>query len=240
MPLTGPPYMGDDEIERIVRWIDAGAQPAPGEPPEAVGTARSEQEPAAPGDDASPEEPAAADDEADDPARVTPEETVTFADIEPILLQRCVSCHSDGGMMGRPPEGLRLGSYEEVVHGSDRVVLVPGSPGASELMRRIVGRSLPRMPFDGPPYLNDDQERLIRTWIEQGAADAEGRSAPTPAGVEVRLHGILTGRWLLDGLPLQVVAGTRMEDGIAPGDYVQVRGVVEADGSIRVERIRAR
>ena len=37
--------------------------------------------------------------------------------------------------------------------------MVPGKPEASELVRRIRGQAHPRMPFDGPPYLSDDEIR---------------------------------------------------------------------------------
>ena len=67
------------------------------------------------------------------------------------------------------------------------------------------------MPFDGPPYLRDDEIRLIEQWIAQGARDAEGRSAPIPTGARVRFRGT-----------------------------EEVRGVVQPDGSITVTRARSR
>ena len=158
----------------------------------------------------------------------------------PIFLQRCVKCHSDGGIRGRAPEGLRLQSRELILRGGERSVVIPGVPAASELLRRIRGQSRPRMPLDGPPFLSDEEIRLISDWIAQGAPDAEGNRAPMPVGARVRLDGRLTGRWLLDGLPLVVGPGTRIRKGAGPGDYVEVRGVVSPDGSIRATRIRRR
>jgi hypothetical protein len=52
--------------------------------------------------------------------------------------------------------------------------VVPGHPEASELVRRIRGQALPRMPFDGPPYLSEADIALIVAWIRQGARDAAG------------------------------------------------------------------
>lgn len=213
MPLTGPPFLPDEEIERIAAWITAGA-------------------------------PGAADadgDEADPPSdSVEADPEITFGDVEPILTRRCASCHTDGGLLGRPPEGLRLDGYAAVLSGSDRVVVVPGDPAASELMRRIVGRALPRMPLDGPPYLDPDQVAAMRAWIEAGAPDADGRPASVPTGAEVRLHGTLTERWSLDDLPLRVDGATRIEDEVAIGAYVEVRGVLAEGGAVHVERIRTR
>jgi hypothetical protein len=118
--------------------------------------------------------------------------------------------------------------------------VVPGNPAASELVRRIRGQALPRMPFDGPPYLTDEEIRLIEEWILQGAADAQGKAAPAPAGAGVRLHGTLTMIWELDGLPLRVDAATRIDKRPQAGDLVEVRGTVQNDGAVHVNRIRRR
>lgn len=80
----------------------------------------------------------------------------------------------------------------------------------------------------------------VTAWIREGAKSPEGTRAPLPAGGEVRLGGTLTARWELDGLPLVVGPDTRIDDDPGVGDYVEVRGVVAEDGSIRVERIRTR
>ncbi len=211
MPLTGPPFLDDASVALIEAWIAGGMVPA------AEGTAAVQAKP-----------------------RPRPGEPVTYADVAPIFLQRCVKCHSDGGIQGRPPEGLRLKSRELILRGGERSVVMPGVPAASELVRRIRGQSRPRMPFDGPPFLSDEQIRLISDWIAQGAPDAGGNRAPIPAGAPVRLEGRLTGRWSLDGLPLEVGPGTRIRKGAGPGDYVEVRGVVLPDGHIRATRIRRR
>jgi hypothetical protein len=141
--------------------------------------------------------------------------------------------------MGAPPEGLRLDSYENILAGTDRAVVVPGAPLASEVYRRVLGYSLPRMPFGGP-YLDAEEVERIGSWIAGGARDAAGVAAPLPVGREVRLGGTLTGIWELDGLPLQVTPETRIDDSPSIGDVVEVRGVVTAEGGVRVERVRGR
>lgn len=217
MPLTGPPYLADGQIARIARWIDDG-MPASG--PAGGGSPQ-------PGPTGPPALPASG-------------EPVTFAHVEPILLQRCVKCHTDEGLRGPPPEGLRLKTYDLVLRGGDRVVVIPGQPGVSELVRRITGKAQPRMPFDGPPYLSDEQSRVITEWVAQGARDAGGNAAPIPVGARVRLHGTLTGRWELDGQPLRVGPGARIKDRVAVGEHVRVRGTVGPAGEIAVERIQRR
>jgi len=96
------------------------------------------------------------------------------------------------------------------------------------------------MPFDGPPYLSEADIELIEEWIAAGAPNDQGQPAPLPVGARVRLGGTLSGHWQLDGLPLKVAAGTRIRENLRVGQRVEVRGWVESDGTIGVERIRAR
>ncbi|GAB4530949.1 MAG: hypothetical protein Fur0018_18510 [Anaerolineales bacterium] len=90
------------------------------------------------------------------------------ADIQPIFTERCIKCHSGDN----PPRGLRLIDYEHVLAGGTyRPVIVPGKPEESELIHRIRGEAIPRMPFDGPPFLSDEQIALIEAWVAAGAPD---------------------------------------------------------------------
>jgi mono/diheme cytochrome c family protein len=166
--------------------------------------------------------------------------TVDYRQVQAILIGRCAKCHAAQGLMGPAPEGYRLTSCAETLAHDDRARVVPGAAEASELVRRIRGQARPRMPYDGPPYLDEQDIALIVDWINQGARDAEGRRAPMPNGARVRLHGTLQADWRLDGLVLKVNAATRMRRSPKPGDYVQVRGRLLNDGSLLVERIRPR
>lgn len=160
---------------------------------------------------------------------------VTFADLAPVFVLRCAGCHAGD----RAPEGYRLTSYPEVISPADRVRVVPGSPLASELARRIWGQARPRMPLGGP-YLGPEEEGRIVEWIRQGARSAEGDPAPLPVGARLRLHGTLGSGWALDGLPLAVTGSTRIDDAPRPGDYVEVRGRLAEGGEVAAERIRRR
>jgi mono/diheme cytochrome c family protein len=168
-----------------------------------------------------------------------PDEPVTFAHVERIFLQRCVECHSDASTEG-PPEGLRLETYEQILQGGERLVLIPGNPGASEITRRITGAAQPRMPFDGPPWLDDEQIDRIRRWIEEGARDAGGNTAPMPVGREVRFRGVLTGPEEIDGIEVLITPGTRIDDRPGIGQEAEVRGMVNEDGEIEATRFRYR
>ena len=166
---------------------------------------------------------------------------LNYSDVAPVLLGRCVMCHVPNGIMGDPPEGYRLDSYEATVSGADRLRVVPGNALASELFRRVKGHALPRMPFNGPPYLNDEEIQQIGQWIDDGARDAAGNRAPNITDARVRLHGKLTRQWELDGLKLIVHSGTRFKKSPQVGSYVRIDGRVSADSrTIIADRIRNR
>jgi hypothetical protein len=159
--------------------------------------------------------------------------------VERIFLQRCVEGHSDA-RAGGPPEALRLETYEQILQGGERLVVIPGNPEASEIIRRIEGTAQPRMPFDGPPWLDDEQIELIRRWIEEGARDAEGNTAPMPVGREVRFRGVLTGPEKIDDVEFLLTPGTRIDDRPEVGEEAEVRGVVTENGEIEATRLRDR
>lgn len=211
MPLDGPPFLDPDQIAMVEAWVMAG-MPA--------GTVASTPAPAR--------------------LRPAPGEPVLWPDVEPIFLKSCIKCHSDNSKLGAPPEGLRLDSLANVLRGGDRLAVLPGNPEMSELWRRIVGHSSPRMPFDGPPWLPEDDIRLIRDWIAQGAPDADGTAAPIPVGARVRLRGVLTGEAEIDGAAFVIDGDTRVDDRPRLGEQAEMRGVVQADGSVRAERFRDR
>jgi len=216
MPLSGPPWLEESEIRLLEEWIKNGAL---------AGSATS----------ATKKSTIPANEET--PRR---KGDVTFRDIGPIFKANCVKCHNHKGLMGPPPEGLVLASYGGIMNGTERAYVVPGNPDASELVRKVRGQSLPRMPFDGPPYLAAEEIALIEKWVVQGAMDAGGNKAEIPVGRKVRLRGRLSAAWVLDGLPLDVGGGTETKVRPSVGDYVEVRGWVTRRGGIAAERIRAR
>jgi mono/diheme cytochrome c family protein len=251
MPLIGD-YLTDEEIGRIEAWILAGLPEGGAGAAEAeaqVGVSATIQENGI----GSPETPEPGLQEAEvqqtaepseepanaQPALPGPGERVTFAHVEHIFLQRCVECHSDARAEG-PPEKLRLDSLENILAGGERLVLIPGNPEASEIIRRIEGTAQPRMPFDGPPWLDPEQIELIRRWIAEGAPDAEGTPATMPVGREVRYRGTLTGPQEIDGAEFRITPETRIDDRPAVGEEAEVRGVVAEDGGIEATRFRHR
>ncbi len=170
-----------------------------------------------------------------------PGELTPYDKVAALFGQRCVKCHSDNGQMGAAPEGYRLTSYAEALTASERVRIVPGYPEASVLVRHITGQMRPRMPFDGPPYLSAQEIKLVVDWIRSGAPDAEGRLPVYPLGAKLRLNGVLSSNWRLDGGPeLDVDNRTRIDKSPRAGDFVEVRGRIGAAGTVLVERLRRR
>jgi len=206
-----PAVLSDNEIARIEHWVAGGLTKG-----NAVALTPPQQKRSGPG------------------------EPVTYQHVAPIFAKRCAKCHTENGQLGPAPEDYRLSSYVATLSANDRVRVVPGNPNASELVRRIRGQSRPQMPFDGPPYLDEDEIRLIEDWITQGARNANGVKSPMPVGAKVRLHGRLGANRQLDGLDLIVGSGTRIKKNPRPGDYVQVRGRLDKNGNVQVERLRRR
>ena len=101
------------------------------------------------------------------PLRVLADEggAPTWEDVFVIFSERCVMCHSE---VAGASKGLRLDSYSAAISGSEKgPVLVPGDPERSELIKRLRGDSLPRMPFLSRP-LPSEQLDLIEKWIRAG------------------------------------------------------------------------
>jgi mono/diheme cytochrome c family protein len=104
-----------------------------------------------------------------------------WAAVSALFHQRCVMCHSQEAAA----RGLRLDSYAGALAGSENgPVLVPGNAAASELFRRLLGESRPRMPFLSTPLAPADID-LIERWIATGLPDT-APLAPATSVPQVR------------------------------------------------------
>jgi mono/diheme cytochrome c family protein len=88
-----------------------------------------------------------------------------FADqVRPILASRCYGCHGPDNQQA----GLRLDSLPSVLKGSESgKVVIPGHSDESRLIRRLLAKERPQMPYGGPP-LTQAQIDTIRKWIDAG------------------------------------------------------------------------
>ena len=104
------------------------------------------------------------------------------ADVRTILIGSCAKaafCHGtlDTSLAGG---GLAMGATAEYTtimsatgHNTGGRVVVPDSSNESTLYRKTL-ETPPfgnRMPQDGPPFLNIEQQQRIRDWIDQGSPD---------------------------------------------------------------------
>lgn len=112
---------------------------------------------------------------------------LTFASaIQPILTERCTSCHGESKRKGK----LALHDAASIQEGGvSGPVILAGSPEQSELTLRI---HFPlehedHMPPEGKPQLSDEELALIEAWIAAGApfeGTFEPKAAPADAPEE--------------------------------------------------------
>ncbi len=104
------------------------------------------------------------------------------AKIRPVLVERCLACHSQ--QAGKAKGGLQLDNRASLLSGGDSgPAVVPGDPAASPLLQALTGDGLQRMPPDQPlPASTIDD---FRAWIAQGAfdpRDTASKTRPTASG----------------------------------------------------------
>lgn len=118
-------------------------------------------------------------------AQAADDPRVDFAkDVKPILHDRCVKCHAGTQKKG----ALSINTREALLAGGESgAAIVPGKPGESELIRRIISDDAGlRMPSEGKP-LTEKQIATLKAWVAQGAEWETGfafarevRRAPLP------------------------------------------------------------
>lgn len=100
-----------------------------------------------------------------------PPATVSFSgEVKPLLDAYCVECHVPG-QPGYEASGLALDGYDGLMKGTKfGPIVIPGDALSSALTMLIEGRADPsiKMPHGKAP-LSADEQKTIRTWVEQGA-----------------------------------------------------------------------
>lgn len=92
-------------------------------------------------------------------------------DVQPLLKDYCISCHSPGGK-GFEASGLDLRSYESLMKGTKfGPVVKPGDSLGSTFVTLIEGQAHPavNMPFDIKGTLSKHKIAILRQWVNQGA-----------------------------------------------------------------------
>ncbi len=98
-------------------------------------------------------------------------EMVTWTQVSTLFADSCTGCHDPEDQKG----GLDLSTFRAARNGGGSgQSIVAGEPEQSRLYRMITQQERPFMPREGDA-LTREQQALLRTWIEQGAAeDADG------------------------------------------------------------------
>ena len=93
-------------------------------------------------------------------------------DVRPIVVDKCIDCHSPPYGEGYTKTGLDLRSYESLLNGSVYgPVIVPGNSKKSPLNMLVEGRAgglLGVLKNQHNP-MTYDEIKLIHLWVEQGA-----------------------------------------------------------------------
>src|SRR6516165_9544169 len=118
-----------------------------------------------------------------------PEAAEFFAKkVRPLLIERCLECHSEQKQKG----GLNLSSRTGLLEGGARgAAVIPGKPDESLLIRAIHYKDKPRMP---PKKKLPDQEiELLTRWVqmglpwpEEGSQNSDTQSQQSPFTEEQR------------------------------------------------------
>jgi hypothetical protein len=96
-----------------------------------------------------------------------------LTEVQPILNDRCMPCHSGDS----PNGGLKTHTREDLLKGGNTgPAIIVGNGSESLLVQKISGQSGLRMPPSGPA-LTADEIAAIRIWIDQGAK-WDGKPAP--------------------------------------------------------------
>jgi hypothetical protein len=96
------------------------------------------------------------------------------ADVQPILHDYCVSCHSVGGR-GYEKSGLDMTSYEGLMKGTRfGKVVIPGNSEDSTFTKLLTGTNKAlKMPagLNATGTLDRQYILILRKWVKQGAKD---------------------------------------------------------------------
>ncbi len=152
--------LGNDDLNKIAKWIEQGGKLDAGTDPEAALTSLV---PGTPGG-GNPMTPAI--------VMATGREKVSFMrDIAPVLVAECVRCHS--GQQGAG--NLLLSNFNQVIRGGRNApdkpaLIVTGNPSGSLMIQKLRGMAKQggRMPQRSDP-LPEDTIKKFETWIAEGA-----------------------------------------------------------------------
>ena len=93
-------------------------------------------------------------------------------DIEPILNDKCIKCHTPPDGIGYKATGLKMYSYEALMNGTIYgPVVLAGDSQRSIINKLVEGRSgkLREMLHQESRALSKEEVMLLKLWVDQGA-----------------------------------------------------------------------
>lgn len=93
-------------------------------------------------------------------------------DIEPILKNKCITCHTPPNGIGYKATGLKLLSYESLMNGTIYgPVVLAGDSQKSIINMLVEGRTgkLQQIMHDEGKVLSNEEVMLFKRWVDQGA-----------------------------------------------------------------------
>jgi len=111
-----------------------------------------------------------------DPSR--PEQVSFRGQVAPILVKRCLGCHSDRKAAG----GLSMSTFAALRRGGKTAgdtILEPGDPDSSYLVEAVGPGASPRMPYK-LPALSEGEIAILTRWVKDGAKFDGPSASETP------------------------------------------------------------
>lgn len=106
--------------------------------------------------------------------------TVTFhRDVEPILQQHCLKCHSDGQI-----GGFSLAHYDEAKPLSGLMVTMTGERRMPPFGAQETDECQPRFGWRDDPRLTEEEIAVFKAWADDGATEGDPAEAPPPFQLE--------------------------------------------------------
>ena len=145
--------------------------------------------------------------------------------IRPILADKCYACHGPDEMSREG--GFRLDRKESAISEADSgsQPIVPGDADASEVYVRLVtdDEDLRMPPADSVKQLTSDEIRLVRNWIDQGAAWRQHWAFVPPR--RGALPAVRNKKWLKTPVDLFILERLEQE-GLAPSPPADKRTLI--------------
>lgn len=96
-------------------------------------------------------------------------------DVEPLLQQHCLSCHTDGQI-----GGFSLAAYADAKKMSGLIVAKTSKGEMPPFPAQATSECTPRAGWKNDPRLSAEQIAMLKTWSDNGAPEGDPKDAPPP------------------------------------------------------------